>query len=66
MAAGIGVFRDHFSDYTEQYVLIGGMACDILLNEAGLDFRMTKDVDMVLIVEALTEEFAVALWEFID
>lgn len=66
MAAGIEKFRDIFSDYKEQYIVIGGMACDLLLNAAGLDFRITKDVDMVLIVEALTEEFASALWSFID
>lgn len=55
MAAGIKVFRDHFKDFSDQYVVIGGMACDLLLNDAGLDFRITKDIDMVLIVEAMTE-----------
>ena len=49
MAAGRDVFRSHFSAYQEQYILIGGMACDLLLNEAGERFRPTKDVDMVLI-----------------
>lgn len=66
MAAGIKVFRDHFKDFSDQYVVIGGMACDLLLNDAGLDFRITKDIDMVLIVEAMTEEFAAAFWKFID
>lgn len=66
MAAGIEVFREHFSDYQDQYILIGGMACDLLLSEAGMDFRPTKDIDMVLIVEALTTEFAIAFWQFID
>ena len=67
MAIGIDVFRDHFRDYNDQYVVIGGMACDLLLTDAGLDFnRITKDIDMVLIVEAMTEEFAAAFWDFID
>lgn len=66
MAAGIEKFRDHFMDYGDQYVVIGGMACDLLLNDAGLDFRITKDIDMVLIIEAMTEEFAEAFWKFID
>ena len=66
MAAGMDVFRSHFSAYQEQYILIGGMACDLLLNEAGERFRPTKDVDMVLIVEALTSEFAEAFWAFIE
>ena len=67
MAAGIEIFRDYFKDYNDQYVVIGGMACDLLLSDAGLDFnRITKDIDMVLIVEAMTEEFAAAFWKFID
>lgn len=66
MVAGIEIFREHFKGYRDQYVVIGGMACDLLLNDAGLDFRVTKDIDMVLIVEAMTEEFAAAFWEFIE
>lgn len=48
MATGIDTFREYFADYKDQYIVIGGMACDLLLNEAGFDFRLTKDVDMVL------------------
>lgn len=66
MTAGIGLFKKQFSDYREQYILIGGTACDLLLAEAGLGFRPTKDIDMVLIVEALTSEFAAAFWQFIE
>lgn len=36
------------------------------MTDAGLDFRQTVDIDMVLTVEALTTEFAKAFWEFID
>jgi hypothetical protein len=60
------VFKTHFKDFSEQYAIIGGMACDLLFSDAGLDFRATKDIDMVLIVEALTVEFAGAFWRFID
>lgn len=66
MAAGMDAFRSHFNAYQNQYVLIGGMACDLLLSEAGERFRPTKDVDMVLIVEALTTEFVEAFWAFIE
>ena len=34
--------------------------------DAGLDFRQTVDIDMVLIVEALTTDFAKAFWSFIE
>lgn len=66
MAAGIEVFKEHFTAFQDQYILIGGMACDLLLNEAGIGFRPTKDIDMVLVIEALTTEFATAFWKFIE
>lgn len=46
--------------------MIGGFACDLLMNDAGLDFRQTVDIDMVLTVEALTTDFAKAFWLFIE
>lgn len=66
MVNGINIFREHFSDFKDQYTVIGGFACDLLMNDAGLDFRQTVDIDMVLIVEALTTDFAKAFWNFID
>ncbi len=66
MVSGIDIFRKHFSNFKEQYTVIGGFACDLLMTDAGLDFRQTVDIDMVLTVEALTTEFAKAFWEFIE
>lgn len=66
MVSGIDIFRKHFSDFKDQYTVIGGFACDLLMTDAGLDFRQTMDIDMVLTVEALTTEFARAFWEFIE
>ena len=66
MINGINIFREHFSNFTEQYTVIGGFACDLLMTDAGLDFRQTVDIDMVLIVEALTTDFAKAFWSFIE
>lgn len=62
---GIEKFKEFFADYTDQYVLIGGAACDILFSNNFVDFRVTKDLDIVLIVEALTRDFAEKFWEFI-
>jgi hypothetical protein len=59
-------FRDHFAGHEEQYVLIGGAACELLMDEVGLDFRATKDLDIVLIVEALDPGFAETFWAFIE
>ena len=57
MVKGINRFKEYFRDFTDQYVLIGGAACDISFESNNVDFRATKDLDVVLIVEALTREF---------
>jgi len=62
---GLERFRDSFANYADQYTLIGGVACEFVLEEAGIDFRVTKDFDIVLCVEALTPEFVAAFWRFI-
>lgn len=66
MVKGIEVFKQFFENYKEQYVLIGGAACDILLEDADRSFRATRDLDLVLIVEALTPEFGKVFWNFIE
>ena len=57
MVEGLQRFRDHFQEFTEQYVLIGGAACDLYMEDFGLPFRVTKDLDIVLCVEALDAAF---------
>ena len=66
MVKGLDTFRKYFEKYEEQYVLIGGAACDIVLESNDIVFRATRDLDMVLIVEALTPEFGEKFWEFIQ
>ncbi|MBO4390086.1 MAG: hypothetical protein J5825_04440 [Lachnospiraceae bacterium] len=66
MALGLEEFKKHFKEYGDQYILIGGMACDSLFHSIGDTFRPTRDIDMVLIVEALTTEFNHQFWKFID
>jgi len=63
---GLDMFRRYFSAYQDQYVLIGGAACDILFERVKTPFRATKDVDMVLVVEALTPEFGRQFWRFVQ
>ena len=65
MVKGLDTFQKYFADYEEQYVLIGGAACDILFESNEVNFRATRDLDMVLIVEALTLEFGEKFWKFI-
>ncbi len=65
MVVGIERFAEHFADYQDRYLLIGGAASWLVLDEAGMDPRATKDLDIVLCIEALDREFAAVFWEFI-
>ena len=66
MVIGIDRFRAHFAGHEHQYVLIGGAACELIMDEVGLDFRATKDLDIVLVVEALDSAFAARFWAFVE
>lgn len=66
MVRGLDTFREYFTGFENQYVLIGGAACDILFASNEGQFRATRDLDIVLIVEILTPEFGEKLWEFIE
>ena len=57
MVHGLEKFKEYFTDHTNQYVFIGGTACDILMEELGAPFRATKDLDIVFIIEALDSSF---------
>ncbi len=65
MVKGLDVFLAHFRPFNDRFVLIGGTACDMAMTEAGLEFRATKDLDIVLWVEALDEPFVRAFWDFV-
>ena len=66
MVKGLDTFRRYFKGFEDQYVLIGGAACDNVLESNETTFRATRDLDIVLIVEALTPEFGEKFWEFIQ
>jgi hypothetical protein len=66
MVKGLDTFRAWFADYPDQYILIGGTAATLAMEEAGLEFRATKDLDVVLHVETLTAAFGETFWKFIE
>jgi glutathionyl-hydroquinone reductase len=66
MVIGLDVWRAHFKDFPDRYVLIGGVACDLLMGDAGLQFRATKDLDVVLLVEVLDAAFVRVFWAFVE
>ncbi len=65
MIKGLDLFRKHFSGMENQYILIGGAACDVQMSLTPFPFRATHDLDIVLCVEALTAEFGRRFWDFI-
>ena len=66
MVRGIDIFRERFRDCPKSLVLIGGAACDEWFSRLGLSFRATRDLDIVLILEAVSEEFVATMRAFID
>ena len=66
MVVRINKFREHFAGYEDKYAIIGGTACHLWLNTAGLPFRATHDIDMVLCVEVVDAGFGAAFQCFLD
>jgi hypothetical protein len=54
-----------FAGHEDSYVIIGGSACDIIFNTAGIPFRLTKDIDMVICVEVVSADFAKVFADFL-
>ncbi|MDA1069669.1 MAG: hypothetical protein O3C43_24600 [Verrucomicrobia bacterium] len=65
MVRGLEVFKTHFSACSDYYVLIGGTAATVLMEEAGLEFRATRDLDVVIMVEAVDALFVTTVWDFV-
>ncbi|GHV56429.1 hypothetical protein FACS1894216_20330 [Synergistales bacterium] len=65
MVRGLDSFKAWFQGYERNYAIIGGTACHLLMSEAGTDFRGTRDIDMVLIIEALNANFGTRFWEYV-
>jgi hypothetical protein len=42
MVKGLVIFNAYFKEFPENYIIIGGTACDILIDEAGLTPRVKK------------------------
>lgn len=66
MVVGLDTFKTFFADHGDQYALIGGAACDLLFTDAGLQFRATKDLDIIICVEIISADFAKAFADFLE
>lgn len=62
---GIDKFREAMLGHEKEYVLIGGGACSILFDDVGDTFRLTKDLDVVVLVDDCDPSFGRAIWGFV-
>jgi hypothetical protein len=65
MVQGLEYFKEFFQGFEDRYTLIGGVACHLSMAEVGLEFRATKDLDIVLCAEALDKDFVQRFWNFV-
>lgn len=62
---GIDKIKEYLGAFKSNYVIIGGTACNFNLENANLQGRATKDIDMIVVCEALTAEYVESFWHFI-
>ncbi|MBD5420836.1 MAG: hypothetical protein HDR47_06355 [Bacteroides sp.] len=62
---GLDKFKEAFADFSDNYVIIDGTACDIVMTGTVVRPRATHDIDMIIVVENMTPEFGSKFWEFI-
>lgn len=65
MVVGLDRFKAHFAPFKERMVVIGGTALYLAMEAEGLQPRATKDIDIVLVLEAVDKTFAAAFWQFV-
>lgn len=65
MVRGLDLFRRRFREFEGSFILFGGAACDEWFASAGLAFRVTRDLDIVLVIEVLGPEAVAALRRFV-
>ncbi len=63
---GLEVFREYMEGFEDCYAVIGGTACDIIMRDADLDFRATKDIDVILLIEHRFPEVGRAVWRLVE
>ncbi len=65
MVKGIEKFKEYFKEFEGSYVIIGGTACEIHEELYAQNPRATKDIDIILVVEALSQEFVMRFWDLV-
>ncbi len=62
---GIERIREFLGEFKNCYVIIGGTATNINLDDSALEGRVTHDIDMIMVCEAITPEYLSHFWDMI-
>jgi len=65
MVKGLSTFKMAMHPFKDNFVIIGGTACDIQLYGSIMRPRATDDIDIIVVVERLTQDFVNAFWQFV-
>ena len=65
MVRGLELFRERFRPFQGMMTLIGGAACDEWFSAAGLTFRATNDLDLVIMMDDVDPAFVSAMRAFV-
>ena len=65
IVSGIQQFERAFSAFSDSFIVIGGSACRAVLSDGPIQPRRTRDIDMVLVLENVGNNFISAFWKFI-
>jgi hypothetical protein len=52
-------------DYSDNFVIIGGAAFSLIMEAESAIFRLTKDANIVLLIEALAPDFGRRLFGYV-
>ncbi|MGL4520887.1 MAG: hypothetical protein ACRCUJ_14780 [Phocaeicola sp.] len=62
---GIDKIQEYLGEFKSNYVIIGGTAANLNLELHGQKGRVTKDIDMIVVCEAINSVYVERFWQFI-
>lgn len=62
---GIDKIQEYLGEFKSNYVIIGGTAANLNLELRGQRGRVTKDIDMIVVCEAINSDYVERFWQFI-
>ncbi|MGL4410582.1 MAG: hypothetical protein ACRCTF_00360 [Bacteroidales bacterium] len=65
MMKGIDKIKEYLGEFKSNYVIIGGTAANLNLELQSQRGRVTKDIDMIVICEAINADYVESFWQFI-